>query len=102
MSTYTVGENELVRLLGHPSMSREPLFARPLALYAVARGRGRGCCGRKAGPAGMAMWRSAAAAALHRHVATHAGVALSAARQVFGLAPDGDVAVCINGQTIAL
>ena len=102
MSTFEIGDGEVMRLLGHPDMARDPLFGRALTLYAVARGRGRGCCGHPAGPAGATMWRSAAVAALHRHVAVHSGVAAAAARQVFGLAPDALVVVAMNGQSIAL
>ena len=102
MSTYTVGENELMRLLGHPELGHDALFSRALTLYAAARGRGRGCCGHRSGPAGMAMWRSSVAAALHRHVSVHPGIALSAARQVFGLATDASAVVRVNGQSVAL
>jgi hypothetical protein len=101
MSTFTVGEPELMRLLGHPSVVREPLFARTAVLYAASRG-GRGCCGRKAGPAGAAVWRTVAAASVRRHLATHPGVLLQAARQIFGL-PDGlAVQLQVGGQLFAL
>jgi len=101
MSTFTIGETELISLLGHSSLGRDPLFARPLSLYATARG-GRGCCGPRRGPAGMDMWRSAVAAALHRHLAVHPGVLAAAARQVFSLAGDAQARIVINGQTLVL